>query len=30
MYREQGEQKSYVFFVGTEQQFHVAEAGPIE
>jgi len=30
MYREQGAQKSYVFFVGTEQQFHIAEASPIE
>ncbi len=30
MYRSKGSQKSYVFFVGTEQQFHVAEDGPIE
>jgi hypothetical protein len=30
MYREQGARNSFVFFVGTEQQFHDAESRPIE
>jgi hypothetical protein len=29
LYRISGTQKTYIFFVGTEQEFHAAEQGPI-